>query len=76
MENNENVFNFIEVCAGGGGLSCGLEKSGLKPILLNDIDKYRVTIEMRLTRIFLPVHFSIKPTMIRYCLAKIFNEGV
>ena len=38
-ENTENVFNFIEVCSGGGGLSCGLVKSGLKPILLNDIDK-------------------------------------
>jgi DNA (cytosine-5)-methyltransferase 1 len=39
MENNENKFTFIEVCSGGGGLSCGLEESGLKPILLNDIDK-------------------------------------
>ena len=39
MKDTENVFNFIEVCSGGGGLSCGLEKSGLKPILLNDIDK-------------------------------------
>tara|TARA_B110000285_G_scaffold196601_1_gene227693 strand:- start:1064 stop:2335 length:1272 start_codon:yes stop_codon:yes gene_type:complete len=37
--NTKNVFNFIEVCSGGGGLSCGLEKSGLKSILLNDIDK-------------------------------------
>jgi DNA (cytosine-5)-methyltransferase 1 len=35
----EGKFNFIEVCAGGGGLSCGLCKSGLHPILLNDIDK-------------------------------------
>jgi len=32
-------YNFIEVCSGGGGLSSGLEKSGLQPILLNDIDK-------------------------------------
>ena len=39
MEDTQNVFNFMEVCSGGGGLSCGLEKSGLKPILLNDIDK-------------------------------------
>ena len=39
MEDTKHVFNFIEVCSGGGGLSCGLEKSGLKPILLNDIDK-------------------------------------
>ena len=35
----ERKFNFIEVCAGGGGLSCGLCNSGLHPILLNDIDK-------------------------------------
>lgn len=35
----EGKFNFIEVCAGGGGLSCGLCNSGLHPILLNDIDK-------------------------------------
>ena len=32
-------MNFVEVCSGAGGLSSGLEKSGLKPILLNDIDK-------------------------------------
>ena len=32
-------YNFIEVCSGGGGLSCGLIKSGLNAILLNDIDK-------------------------------------
>ena len=31
-------YNFIEVCAGGGGLSSGLIKSGFKPLLLNDID--------------------------------------
>jgi len=29
-------FSFIEVCAGGGGLSSGLIKSGFIPILLND----------------------------------------
>ena len=27
---------FIEVCAGGGGLSSGLIKSGFTPMLLND----------------------------------------
>lgn len=34
-----NTFNFIEVCAGGGGLSAGLIKAGFTPILLNDIDR-------------------------------------
>jgi DNA (cytosine-5)-methyltransferase 1 len=29
-------YSFIEVCAGGGGLSSGLIKSGFTPILLND----------------------------------------
>ena len=29
-------FNFIEVCAGGGGLSSGLIKAGMTPLLLND----------------------------------------
>ena len=29
-------YTFIEVCAGGGGLSSGLIKSGFTPILLND----------------------------------------
>jgi len=29
-------YNFIEVCAGGGGLSAGLIKAGFNPILLND----------------------------------------
>lgn len=29
-------YNFIEVCAGSGGLSSGLIKSGFTPILLND----------------------------------------
>jgi DNA (cytosine-5)-methyltransferase 1 len=45
--NEENVtstlmdshkYTFIEVCAGGGGLSAGLIKSGFTPILLNDND--------------------------------------
>jgi DNA (cytosine-5)-methyltransferase 1 len=38
-ENYKTKYNFIEVCSGGGGLSCGLIKSGLNAILLNDIDK-------------------------------------
>jgi DNA (cytosine-5)-methyltransferase 1 len=29
-------YTFIEVCAGGGGLSSGLIKAGLEPLLLND----------------------------------------
>ena len=29
-------YTFIEVCAGGGGLSAGLIKSGFTPLLLND----------------------------------------
>jgi hypothetical protein len=33
--NNEG-YTFIEVCAGCGGLSSGLIKSGFKPLLLND----------------------------------------
>ncbi len=33
------TFNFIEVCAGCGGSSSGLIKSGLNPILLCDFDK-------------------------------------
>lgn len=32
-------IKFIEVCAGCGGLSQGLIDAGLKPVLLNDIDK-------------------------------------
>jgi len=32
-------LNFLEVCSGGGGLSCGLMRSGMSAILLNDIDK-------------------------------------
>lgn len=33
------VLNFIEVCAGAGGLSSGLIKAGLQPLLLIDNDK-------------------------------------
>jgi DNA (cytosine-5)-methyltransferase 1 len=33
---NTSTYNFIEVCAGGGGLSAGLIKAGFTPILLND----------------------------------------
>jgi len=33
---NTMVYSFIEVCAGGGGLSAGLIKAGFTPILLND----------------------------------------
>jgi DNA (cytosine-5)-methyltransferase 1 len=32
-------YTFIEVCAGGGGLSSGLIKAGLEPLLLNDNNK-------------------------------------
>lgn len=30
------MYTFIEVCAGGGGLSAGLIKAGFTPVLLND----------------------------------------
>lgn len=33
------TFNFIEVCAGCGGLSTGLENAGFTPLLLLDNDK-------------------------------------
>ena len=33
------MYNFIEFCAGAGGLSCGLIKAGLIPLLLNDNNK-------------------------------------
>jgi len=32
----DHKYTFIEVCAGGGGLSAGLIKSGFTPLLLND----------------------------------------
>ncbi len=35
-DNTSYKHTFIEVCAGGGGLSAGLIKSGFTPILLND----------------------------------------
>jgi DNA (cytosine-5)-methyltransferase 1 len=34
-----NNYTFIEVCAGAGGLSAGLIKSGFTPVLLNDNNK-------------------------------------
>lgn len=35
----QSKYNFLEVCAGCGGLSSGLIKAGMIPILLNDNDK-------------------------------------
>lgn len=35
-------YTFIEVCAGGGGLSKGFVDCGFHPLLLNDSDKYCV----------------------------------
>jgi len=35
-KDNNTAYTFIEVCAGGGGLSSGLIKAGFTPILLND----------------------------------------
>lgn len=35
-DNSTHAYTFIEVCAGGGGLSTGLIQSGFTPILLND----------------------------------------
>ena len=32
-------INFIEVCAGAGGLSSGFINKGCIPLLLNDFDK-------------------------------------
>lgn len=37
IDNKQYIkYSFIEVCAGGGGLSSGLIKSGFIPVLLND----------------------------------------
>jgi len=36
LDTKINKYTFIEVCAGGGGLSAGLIKSGFTPVLLND----------------------------------------
>lgn len=41
IEPNRN-FNVIELFAGAGGLALGLEKAGLKCLLLNEIDKWAV----------------------------------
>ena len=38
-KDNIKIYSFIEVCAGGGGLSSGLIKAGFTPILLNDNNK-------------------------------------
>jgi len=38
-EKQDIKYTFIEVCAGGGGLSSGLIKSGFTPLLLNDNNK-------------------------------------
>ena len=39
FEHEKQKPTFIEVCAGGGGLSTGLIQAGFEPLLLNDIDK-------------------------------------
>lgn len=39
---NMSDLNFIEVCAGAGGLSKGFMDLGFNPVLLNDNDKYCV----------------------------------
>ena len=36
LQDKLKKYTFIEVCAGGGGLSSGLIKAGFTPILLND----------------------------------------
>lgn len=40
FEEKKKQYNFIEVCAGAGGLSLGFIKTGFVPILLNDNNKY------------------------------------
>lgn len=39
INSHNRQFTFIELCAGAGGLSCGLIKAGFTPLLLNDNDK-------------------------------------
>ena len=39
IKEGKKLPTFIEVCAGGGGLSAGLIKSGFTPLLLNDNNK-------------------------------------
>jgi DNA (cytosine-5)-methyltransferase 1 len=39
LKEKEIEYTFIEVCAGGGGLSAGLIKAGFTPVLLNDNNK-------------------------------------
>jgi len=39
------MSNFVEVCAGGGGLSSGFIEAGWSPLVINEVDgicqKYR-----------------------------------
>ena len=39
VASDTQTFTFIDLCAGCGGLSSGLVKAGLRPLLLNDNDK-------------------------------------
>jgi DNA (cytosine-5)-methyltransferase 1 len=40
MSSDQNKFNFVEVCSGAGGLSCGFMNKQFSPLLLNDVDKH------------------------------------
>lgn len=40
LEEPENQYSVLELFAGAGGLAIGLEKSGLKCVALNEIDKW------------------------------------